>query len=47
LLAATGLLRDGAELDIPGPAFIHKLLLRKLDKTKIGELLREYHLLSE
>lgn len=47
LLAATGLLRDGAELDIPGPAFIRKLLLHKLDKTQIGELLREYHLLSE
>lgn len=47
LLAATGLLRDGAELDIPGPAFIRKLLLHKLDKTQVGELLREYHLLSE
>lgn len=47
LLAATGLLRDGAELDIPGPNFIRKLLLRKLEQTEIGDLLREYHLLSK
>jgi len=47
LLAAIGLLRDGSELDIPGPAFIRKLLLRQLDGTEVGELLKEYHLLSE
>ena len=47
LLAATGRLRDGAELKIPGPAFIGKLLLHKLEGREIGELLREYHLLSE
>lgn len=47
LLAAIGLLRDGAELDIPRPAFVRKLLLRKLDGTEVGELFEEYHLLSE
>jgi oleate hydratase len=47
LLAATGLLRDGAELDVPGPDFIRKLLLHKLERTEIGELLRDYHLLSD
>jgi oleate hydratase len=47
MLAATGRLRDGAELDIPGPAFIRKLLLHKLDGTEVGELLEEFHLLSE
>jgi oleate hydratase len=47
LLAATGRLRDGAELDIPGPAFIHKLLLHKLEGTEVGTLLREFHLLTE
>ena len=44
LLAATGRLRDGKELNLPGPAFLQKLLLKKLDKTQIGELLKEYHL---
>jgi oleate hydratase len=47
LLAAVGHLRDGKELDIPGPAFIRKLLLKKIDDTEIGELLREFHLLSD
>lgn len=46
LLAATGRLRDGKELDLPGPAFLQKILLKKLDKTQIGELLRAYHLVS-
>lgn len=35
LLAATGRLRDGKELDIPGPAFLRNLLMSKLDKTQI------------
>jgi oleate hydratase len=33
LLRATGRLRDGKELDIPGPAFLRNLLMHKLDKT--------------
>ena len=47
LLAATGRLRDGKELDIPGPAFLRKLLLNKLEGTEIAELLKQYHLISD
>lgn len=47
LLAAVGPLRDGKEIDIPGPAFLRNLLLKKLDATEIGDLLREYRLISE
>jgi oleate hydratase len=42
LLSATGRLRDGKEIDIPGPAFLRNLLMKKLDKTQIGALLREF-----
>ena len=47
LLAATGRLRDGKELDIPGPAFLRNLLMNKLDKTQIGGLLREFKLVQD
>lgn len=47
LLAATGRLRDGKELDIPGPAFLRNLLMNRLDKTQIGGLLREFKLVQE
>ncbi|MQQ99854.1 oleate hydratase [Glaciimonas soli] len=46
LLAATGRLRDGKEIDIPGPAFLRSLLMKKLDSTQIGALLREFQLIS-
>lgn len=46
LLAAIGPLRDGKSVDVPGPAFIRKLLLNRVDRTEIGELLKEYHLIS-
>ncbi|OQW89580.1 MAG: oleate hydratase [Rhodoferax ferrireducens] len=46
LLGATGRLRDGKELDIPGPAFVRNLLMNKLDKTQIGALLREFGLVT-
>lgn len=45
LLAATSRLRDGEEIGIPRLA--RKPLLRKLDETEIGVLLKEYHLLSD
>lgn len=44
LLAASGCLRDGRELDIPGPAFVRSLLMKELDETQIGALLREFKL---
>ena len=47
LLAATGRLRDGKVLDIPGPAFLRNLLMNRLDKTQIGALLREFKLVTE
>jgi oleate hydratase len=46
LLAASGRLRDGKELDIPGPAFVRNLLMKELDKTQIGALLREFKLVG-
>ncbi|MCX5520174.1 oleate hydratase [Kaistia defluvii] len=47
LLAAVAPLRDGKGIDIPGPAFLRNLLLKKLDTTEIGDLLKEYKLISE
>jgi len=47
LLGATGRLRDGKEIDIPGPAFVRNLLMDKLDKTQIGALLREFGLVTD
>ncbi len=46
LLAASSRLRDGRELDIPGPAFVRRLLMKELDKTQIGALLREFKLVA-
>lgn len=46
LLAASGRLRDGKELDIPGPGFVRHLLMKELDKTQIGALLREFKLVG-
>jgi len=46
LLAATGRLRDGKEVDLPGPAFLQNLLMNKLDKTQIGRLLRDSKLVG-
>lgn len=47
LLAAAGRLRDGKELTIPGPAFVKKLLLAKLEGSQIAALLKEFHLISD
>lgn len=47
LLAAVGPLRDGKQIDIPAPAFLRRLLLKKLDATEIGELLKAYKLICE
>lgn len=45
LLAAIGPLRDGKPIGFPGPDFLRKQLLKKLDATEIGELLRAFHLI--
>ena len=47
LLSAIGYLRDGEEIDIPGPAFIRNLILKKLDQTQIGVLLKEYAVIGK
>jgi oleate hydratase len=47
LLAASARLRDGEELSIPGPAFVRNLLMKELDKTQIGVLLREFKLVGD
>src|SRR5262245_52631719 len=47
LLAATRHLRDGKEIDIPGPDWLRELLMQKLDSTEIGGLLKEAHLISD
>jgi oleate hydratase len=47
LLAAIEPLRDGKGIDIPGPAFLRKLLMKKLEGTEIGALIEEYRLVEE
>lgn len=47
LLAAAGRLRDGKEIHVPGPAFVRNLLMKELDKTQIGALLREFRLVAD
>jgi oleate hydratase len=47
LLAAVSHLRDGEELRLPGPAALRDRLLDKLDRTEIGQLLRDAGLIDE
>ncbi|MER5352100.1 oleate hydratase [Kitasatospora sp. NPDC002551] len=47
LLAATSRLRDGAELSLPGPEFLRKRLLHRLEATEVGALLEEFGLIDE
>ncbi|UVO30349.1 oleate hydratase [Bradyrhizobium arachidis] len=44
LLAAMGRLRDGNEIEIPGPAFLRKLILKRIKVSELGELFNKYHL---
>ena len=47
LLNAVNHLRDGKEIDVPGPAVLRRHLVKKLDETEIGELLREFKLIGD
>jgi oleate hydratase len=47
LLAASGHLRVGKELHLPGPGLIRRRLMKKLDNTQFGELIHEYGLIGE
>lgn len=44
LLSAMGRLRDSKPFDLPGPAFLRQRLMKKLDETQIGALLKEFNL---
>ena len=39
LLAASSRLRDGAEVKVPGPTFLRKRIVNKLDASEVGDLL--------
>lgn len=47
LLKAMGPLRDGKQISIPGPSFVRKFILKKIEGTEIGELLKEFDLISK
>jgi oleate hydratase len=47
LLAGSNRLRDGEELDLPGPHWFRSWLLNKLDASEIGELLTEFDLIPK
>ena len=47
LLAAVTPLRDGEGIEVPGPAFLRKALMKKLEGTEIAKLIEEFHLISE
>ncbi|NHZ41538.1 oleate hydratase [Massilia aquatica] len=47
LLAAVTPLRDGKQLDIPGPAFVREYFLKKLEGTEISDLLKEFKLIAD
>ena len=46
LLAAASRLRDGKEIELPGPALIRHQLKKRIQNTEISELLKEHGLLS-
>jgi oleate hydratase len=47
MLGAMHVLRDGRELDVPGPKLFQHLFLKKVDGTQVGNLLKEYKLIPE
>ncbi|WLP89300.1 oleate hydratase [Gordonia sp. NB41Y] len=47
LLKATSRLRDGEEVELPGPKFIGNRIISKLDHTQIGKLLTDFGLVPE
>jgi oleate hydratase len=46
LLAAMSRLRDGEELNLPGPGFVQKRIVKRLETTQIGDLLKEFGLIA-
>ncbi len=47
LLKATSRLRDGAEVELPGPKFVGNRIIKRLDHTQIGQLLTDFGLIPE
>ena len=45
LLAAASRLRDGKEIEVPGPELVRDQLMKRIKDTEIGELLKEYGLM--
>ena len=45
LLAAASRLRDGKEIEVPGPELVRDLLMKRIKDTEISELLKEYGLM--
>jgi oleate hydratase len=46
ILAAAARLRDGKEIELPGPAPVRHLLKKRIKDTEIAELLKEFGLVS-
>jgi len=46
LLAATARLRDGEEMHLPGPGFVRRRLIDRLDDNEVGRLLEQFGLIS-
>ncbi|WP_282827516.1 oleate hydratase [Gulosibacter sediminis] len=47
LLKATSRLRDGEEVELPGPKFVGNRIIKHLDHTQIGQLLTDFGLVPE
>jgi len=47
LLKATSRLRDGEEVELPGPKFVGNRIIKRLDHTQIGQLLTDFGLVPE
>ena len=47
LLKATACLLDGDEIRLPGPKFVGNRIIRRLDRTQIGQLLTDFGLVPE
>ncbi|PPF74019.1 MULTISPECIES: oleate hydratase [unclassified Pseudoclavibacter] len=45
LLHSTNVLRDGEQLDIPGPSFAKRHLVNRFDQTELGQLLTDFNLI--
>ena len=46
ILAAVFRLRDGKEIELPGPALVRHEVMKRIKDTEISELLKEYGLIS-